>query len=344
MASLGSDRDPSFTEFLTTKYWNHLAIQLGHWNPMRVIVMDQEMFNLMPDHTKMGVLREMQNFLKEDAMYVRDPNNCRVLILGPRKSLEPEVTMVGETPIWDPKKKHVVPEETDTKIPRPPNAYILYRRDHHNAVKEANPGMHNNDISVVTGAMWKAESAEVRAKYQAMAEFVKDQLMVKHPSYRYNPRKSHEIRRRNTGGNHHGPWAGRFKGRTSRASPRIADDSGFDPRTNKINPVTEVTYASSAITDAIPGSQRFLIAPGTQPTWNPFDQLPTNPTTGFELPNEHVVAEKAVTEAPVAINLSASLGDVTADAPFHIAHGDNWGDLNDFTGNFDDVEEMFLNV
>jgi len=79
-------------------------------------------------------------------MYVRDPNNCRVLILGPRKSLEPEVTMVGETPIWDPKKKHVVPEETDTKIPRPPNAYILYRRDHHNAVKEANPGMHNNDI------------------------------------------------------------------------------------------------------------------------------------------------------------------------------------------------------
>lgn len=32
------------------------------------------------------------------------------------------------------------------KIPRPPNAYILYRKERHNAVKEANPGITNNEI------------------------------------------------------------------------------------------------------------------------------------------------------------------------------------------------------
>lgn len=32
------------------------------------------------------------------------------------------------------------------KIPRPPNAYILYRKDHHPIVKAANPGIHNNGI------------------------------------------------------------------------------------------------------------------------------------------------------------------------------------------------------
>jgi hypothetical protein len=47
------------------------------------------------------------------------------------------------------------PQEADTskvsgiksdKIPRPPNAFILYRKDHHESVKVAHPGIHNNKI------------------------------------------------------------------------------------------------------------------------------------------------------------------------------------------------------
>lgn len=33
-----------------------------------------------------------------------------------------------------------------TKIPRPPNAYILYRRDKQSEVKRDNPGIKNNEI------------------------------------------------------------------------------------------------------------------------------------------------------------------------------------------------------
>jgi hypothetical protein len=33
-----------------------------------------------------------------------------------------------------------------TKVPRPPNAFILYRQHHHPKVKEAYPDFSNNDI------------------------------------------------------------------------------------------------------------------------------------------------------------------------------------------------------
>lgn len=34
----------------------------------------------------------------------------------------------------------------NVRIPRPPNAFIGFRKDHHEEVKAANPGIHNNDI------------------------------------------------------------------------------------------------------------------------------------------------------------------------------------------------------
>lgn len=34
----------------------------------------------------------------------------------------------------------------EAKVPRPPNAFILYRQHHHDILKNANPGLHNNEI------------------------------------------------------------------------------------------------------------------------------------------------------------------------------------------------------
>jgi hypothetical protein len=44
---------------LGQKYWNHFAIQLGHWNPMKVIIMDDEAFQLMAAPVKIELAREM---------------------------------------------------------------------------------------------------------------------------------------------------------------------------------------------------------------------------------------------------------------------------------------------
>ncbi|VBB73642.1 MAT+ sexual cell fertilization-promoting factor encoded by the FPR1 gene [Podospora comata] len=196
LESLPEDANPGLTEVLTAKYWNHFSIQLGHWNTLKVIVLDAQMFSIMPDHTKKGVLNTMKSYLGgADAMYARDADNGQVVILGPRRLMESNITIVGSTTVWDPKKRHVQ-ATAEAKIPRPPNAYILYRKDQQAALKAANPGIPNNDISVMTGGMWKKESPEVRAEYQRRATEIKAKLMSAHPHYRYVPRRSSEIRRR----------------------------------------------------------------------------------------------------------------------------------------------------
>nr|AXQ39867.1 HMG-box protein [Pyricularia oryzae]BAC65094.1 MAT1-2-1 [Pyricularia grisea] len=84
------------------------------------------------------------------------------------------------------------------KIPRPANAYILYRKDWHPIVKSANPGIHNNEISKILGKQWAAETPEVRAEYKELAEEKKREFYAKYPTYRYSPRRPSEIMRRNT--------------------------------------------------------------------------------------------------------------------------------------------------
>ncbi|KAK0753562.1 high mobility group box domain-containing protein, partial [Schizothecium vesticola] len=81
------------------------------------------------------------------------------------------------------------------KTPRPPNAFILYRKDMHGELKKRYPDIHNNEISVLAGSLWKAERPEVRAKYYAKSVELKDQLLRAQPHYRYQPRRSADIRR-----------------------------------------------------------------------------------------------------------------------------------------------------
>ncbi|KAL2142881.1 hypothetical protein VTI28DRAFT_649 [Corynascus sepedonium] len=186
--------DPVMAKILGRKYWNHFAIQLGHWNSLKVIIIHDEMFRHIPDSVKIEIARETSTFLNEDVMFARDADNLKVWILGPKKLICPNITLVGNTPVWDPKKMHT--PAPLIKIPRPPNAYILYRKDKHNEVKARDPNLHNNEISVIIGAMWKGETAEVRAKYYQKAKEIKAHTMALHPTYRYAPRKSSEIRRR----------------------------------------------------------------------------------------------------------------------------------------------------
>ncbi|KAK4183207.1 MAT+ sexual cell fertilization-promoting factor encoded by the FPR1 protein [Podospora australis] len=264
LESLPADHNPELTSILTSRYWNHFAIQLGHWNAMKVIIMDSEMFTLMPDHTKFGVLNMMKNFLAADAMYARDADNGHVIILGPRSVMEGSITIVDETAVWDPKKKHL-PVIVEEKIRRPPNAYILYRRDRQAYVKASNPSLHNNDISVITGAMWKNESDDVRQYYQTMANKLKDNHMTTHPGYRYVPRKSSEIRRRaarrlrdENSASEQEPVLLRQRGNTSMVIQQL-NEQGI-----RLN---------SQITQLLPSAQKFL-PPLTQPGWTPIHLVP----------------------------------------------------------------------
>ncbi|KAL8966984.1 MAG: hypothetical protein Q9183_003124 [Haloplaca sp. 2 TL-2023] len=84
------------------------------------------------------------------------------------------------------------------KIARPPNAFIVYRQRHHADMVAANPGLHNNQISVALGKQWQNETPEVKAAYKAMADEIKKQHLLANPGYQYQPRKPAEKKRRMT--------------------------------------------------------------------------------------------------------------------------------------------------
>ncbi|KAK2757350.1 hypothetical protein FQN54_004864 [Arachnomyces sp. PD_36] len=84
------------------------------------------------------------------------------------------------------------------KVPRPPNAFILYRQHYHPVIKEEHPEYHNNDISVLLGKKWKAETDEVKAHFKDLADKIKRQHAEDHPDYQYAPRKPSEKKRRAT--------------------------------------------------------------------------------------------------------------------------------------------------
>jgi len=39
-----------------------------------------------------------------------------------------------------------IAKDRSSKVPRPPNAFIIYRQHHHPTIKAQNPGVHNNQI------------------------------------------------------------------------------------------------------------------------------------------------------------------------------------------------------
>ncbi|KAL8867997.1 MAG: hypothetical protein Q9174_005286 [Haloplaca sp. 1 TL-2023] len=90
------------------------------------------------------------------------------------------------------------PPKSKGKVARPPNAFIVYRQQHHAVMVAANPGLHNNQISVALGKQWQNETPEVKAAYKAMADEIKRKHLLAHPGYQYQPRKPAEKKRRMT--------------------------------------------------------------------------------------------------------------------------------------------------
>jgi len=90
-------------------------------------------------------------------MFVRDGTHVDRYFLGPTSlfisgKLIPDAANKN-VPVFLPAQP-VAPELHDNngeepaqeKLPRPPNAYILYRRDRHRGIKDAHPGITNNQI------------------------------------------------------------------------------------------------------------------------------------------------------------------------------------------------------
>ncbi|KAF2200506.1 hypothetical protein GQ43DRAFT_373670 [Delitschia confertaspora ATCC 74209] len=84
---------------------------------------------------------------------------------------------------------HVCLCQPGPKIPRPRNAFILYRQHHQHAIVARNPGLANPEISKIIGEQWKAENDTEKKVWQDLAQEEKARHQEQYPEYRYQPRR-----------------------------------------------------------------------------------------------------------------------------------------------------------
>ncbi|KAI7062743.1 hypothetical protein KC327_g13263 [Hortaea werneckii] len=85
---------------------------------------------------------------------------------------------------------HVCICQPDPKIPRPRNAFILYRQHHQAQVVAQNPGLANPEISKIIGEQWQNQPPEIKNKWKALAEEEKLRHQQQYPTYRYQPKRN----------------------------------------------------------------------------------------------------------------------------------------------------------
>ncbi|CAK7235666.1 hypothetical protein SBRCBS47491_009373 [Sporothrix bragantina] len=212
--------DPS----ILAQFWTSLAIQVMPGSDL--IGIPGPTFRILDEGGKHYIAHNYASAIGEAMVkFVIDGSGTHPdrYFLGRAAFFRPEniVTCTGDLDVWVPpgypvQSSTLVPSVSApvsanstrrnarggaVKVPRPPNAYILYRKDHHKAVKQSNPRLSNNDISIILGRQWNEEVDEIRVHYHKMAVDIKRQVEALHPHYKYNPRKSSDIRRRNKGNN-----------------------------------------------------------------------------------------------------------------------------------------------
>nr|AKH05037.1 mating type 2 HMG1/2 protein [Epichloe sp. LpTG-2] len=187
--------------------WSQLQLQVNPF--VQVLCLDGNLYRMLDTGAKNFIAQNFINHVKESVLYCIDgTGHDRVFLGAPRHFVtgggmllqpggsEPFWVVRSETKIRTPAVCSPSVSAKTTKIPRPPNAYILYRKERHNTVKDANPGITNNEISQILGRAWNLETRDVRQRYKDMADRVKQALLEKHPDYQYKPRKPSEKKRR----------------------------------------------------------------------------------------------------------------------------------------------------
>ena len=76
------------------------------------------------------------------------------------------------------------------RVPRPRNAFILYRQHHHSLVVADNPGKSNPEISKIIGEQWRSLPQREKDFWIQLGDEEKKSHLERFPDYRYQPRRS----------------------------------------------------------------------------------------------------------------------------------------------------------
>ena len=86
------------------------------------------------------------------------------------------------------------------RIPRPPNAFMIFGKENRKRFAQKNPGLSNKDISILLGEKWKKLSDEVKKPYRDQARKSLDQHKKDYPYYSYCPNDARKKKVAKVGG------------------------------------------------------------------------------------------------------------------------------------------------
>nr|WLS48985.1 MAT1-2-1 protein [Morchella eximia] len=125
-----------------------------------------------------------------DLVFVYDPTvtSAETIYQGHGNFVDPQLSAQGVSRVT---KKNLLEH-----VPRPMNAFIIYRNTEMKAVRQKYPGIGNNDVSRIVGQRWRELDPKIREHYKDLAAKSAQEHHVKHPGYKYTPRKPEDVVRR----------------------------------------------------------------------------------------------------------------------------------------------------
>ncbi|KAG7453185.1 high mobility group box, partial [Guyanagaster necrorhizus] len=72
-------------------------------------------------------------------------------------------------------------------VPRPPNAFMIFRSHYWRDNKDTIPERDHREISRTCGELWKALSSEEQQIYRDLANDAKKDHRAKYPNYKFTP-------------------------------------------------------------------------------------------------------------------------------------------------------------
>lgn len=226
-----SSKDINFSNYprkiaTISQIWATISLQITESN--NIVALSLKSFECLSPQDQKYILYNYKYITNKDGMFAADQIVPRVFI-GPIEHFRSKRLLYGSECIptilsdfndhlpeppsastslnskqpsfWNQEETHISSslnnrEPSRRNQKRPPNSWILYRKSKHAETVSKNPNLPNCKISTLIARMWARESNEVRERYKALAERAKYQHTVDNPGYRYRPRKSSEVKRR----------------------------------------------------------------------------------------------------------------------------------------------------
>ncbi|KAF9928353.1 hypothetical protein FBU30_002434 [Linnemannia zychae] len=88
----------------------------------------------------------------------------------------------------------LIPDNNAKKIPRPPNSFIIYRREHSSNYTKITAA----ELSKILGEQWANEPPQRKAYYAELAKAAEKEHALKYPEYKFTPAKRGTGRRAKT--------------------------------------------------------------------------------------------------------------------------------------------------